>query len=231
MRVIAVANQKGGTGKTTTACAILSGAKLKGKKALGIDFDPSGSLTFITGADGNRGSALNGAEIQHTACGDIIAAGMDLVTISNTESLRDLISRKEYEKKYNIIVIDCPPVLGRGLACALRAATEILIPLQADTMSLQGLYLLHTTIKQINPEAKILGAFLAKHSGRSILARDMTEQIKQVCKSLDIPYLDTPIRSGIAIQEAQAMQQGIFDYAPNSKPAQDYAALLKKLKI
>ena len=218
MRVIAVANQKGGTGKTTTAWAILTGATAKGKKALGIDFDPSGSLTFIMG-------------IQHTPGGDIIAAGMDLVTISNIESLRELITRKEYEKKYNIIVIDCPPVLGRGLTCALRAATEIVIPLQADTMSIQGLYLLHTTINQVNPDAKILGAFLAKHNGRSILARDMTEQIKQVCKSLAIPYLDTPIRSGIAIQEAQALQQGIFDYAPNSKPAQDYAALLKKLKI
>ena len=239
MRIIAVTNQKGGTGKTTSAWAIITGAAARGRKVLGIDFDPQGNLTFMMNADANKASVLQGAEIQHTAAGDIIAAGMDIAGVTDTKALEAVI--KPLRGLYDLIVIDCPPTLGKPLICALWAATEALIPVQADPLSIQGLYQMRVTIDQVNekraitrparPPMSITGAFLTRHSARSIISRNMADAIQERCAALHIPFIDTPIREGVAIKEAQTMQESLFTYAPKSKPAADYMALLDALKI
>lgn len=222
MRIIAVCNQKGGVGKTTAAWAILTGAALRGHRALGIDYDPQGSLTYIMGAEVGQGR-------QKTAAGDILPASMDILSITDVDALGRAIT--PHKSEYDIVVIDAPPSLGKPLIATLRAATEVLIPLQADPFSVHGLYNMQTTITRANPSLIITGAFLSRHNGRSVIARDMTAAIRDRCQQLKIPYIDTPIREGVSIREAQLLHEPIFTYAPRSNPAKDYNALLDAIKI
>lgn len=223
MRIIAICNQKGGAGKTSTAWAITTGAAIRGKKALAIDFDPQGSLTYVMNADPNN---LN---IQHTEAGDILPASLSLINLEDTALLEKIV--KPLQGRYDVIVIDTPPTMGKAQIAALRACNEVLIPTQPDSLCLQGLYLIRAGIREVNPKAAILGAFFAKYRGRTALARDLGQAIQTKCADMGIPFLDTPIRDGIALQEAQFMHQPIFTYAPRSNPAKDYNALLDAIKI
>lgn len=223
MRIIAVCNQKGGAGKTTTAWAITTGAAIRGKKALAIDFDPQGSLTYVMNADPAN---LN---IQHTKTGDILPASLSLVNLDDTSLLERIVT--PLEGRYDVIVIDTPPTMGKAQIAALRACNEILIPTQPDSLCLQGLYLIRAAIREVNTNVNILGVFFAKYKGRTALARDLGQTIQAKCAEMGIPFLDTPIRDGIAIQEAQFMHEPIFTYSPRSNPAKDYGSLLDAIKI
>lgn len=223
MRIIAACIQRGGAGKTSTAWAITTGAALRGKKALAIDFDPQGSLSYIMGADPSRPA------IQLTGAGDILPASRELVDLKDERLLERLV--KPLEGRYDVIVIDSPPTMGTAQKAALRAANEVIIPLQPDSLCLQGVYLIREAIAEVNPDIKLLGAFFAKYRGRTALARDMGHAIRQACGALGIPFLETPVRDGVALQEAQLMHEPIYTYAPKSNPAKDYNALLDAINI
>lgn len=223
MRVIATCIQRGGAGKTSTAWAIVTGAALRGQKALAIDFDPQGSLSYIMGGNPSR------AAIQTTQAGDILPALRDLSTVTDEHLLERII--KPLKAQYDIIVIDSPPTIGTAQKAALRAADEVLIPLQPDGLCLQGLYLIREAIDEVHPDIKILGAFFAKYRGRTALARDVGQEIRDRCAMMGIPFLETSVRDGIALQEAQFLHLPIYTYAPKSNPAKDYSALLDEIKI
>ena len=223
MRIITACIQRGGAGKTSTAWAIATGAALRGKKALAIDFDPQGSLSYIMGANPSRPA------IQTTRAGDILPASRELVELKDERLLERLV--KPLEGRYDVIVIDSPPTMGTAQKAALRAANEVIIPLQPDSLCLQGVYLIREAIAEVNPDIKLLGAFFAKYRGRTALARDMGQAIRQACGKLGIPFLETPVRDGVALQEAQLMHEPIYTYAPKSNPAKDYNALLDAINI
>lgn len=223
MRVLSICNQKGGAGKTSTAWAITTGAAIRGKKALAIDFDPQGSLTYVMNADPAN------LDIQHTAAGDILPASLSLISLEDTSLLERII--KPLKGRYDVIVIDTPPTMGKAQIAALRACNEVLIPTQPDSLCLQGLYLIRAAIRDVNPDVDILGAFFARYKGRTALARDLGQAIRTKCEEMGIPFLDTPIRDGIALQEAQFMHEPIYTYAPRSNPAKDYNALLDAINI
>ena len=248
MRVIAVAAQKGGTGKTTSAAAIAQGAIKHGKSVLLIDLDPQGSLTHITGADGNTPGSYdlikgrNAIElIQHYSDQpDIIPASLRLAGADAelaAKSGRDFLLQAGLKplKEYDLAVIDTPPALGTLLVNALTAATEVIIPIQADTFAVQGLYQIADTIHQVqqycNRDLKITGAIFTRYSLRTILARDLRKAIVTKCDALGVPLLHTVIREGVAIREAQTLQQNLFTYAPKSNPAKDYNSLLNELEV
>ena len=248
MRVIAVAAQKGGTGKTTSAAALAQGAIKWGKSALLIDLDPQGSLTHIIGADGNAPGSYDlmqgqsaGELIQHRDDQpDIIPASLRLAGTDAelaTRPGRDFLLQAGIKplKGYDLIIIDTPPSLGTLLVNALTAATEVIIPLQADTFAVQGLYQLTDTIQQVkqycNPGLQITGAVLTRYSAHTVLARDLREAIAAKCEVLSVPLLRSIIREGVAIREAQTLQQNLFTYAPKSNPAKDYDSLLKELEV
>lgn len=249
MRVIAVANQKGGTAKTSTAHALATGAAYKGKRALAIDFDPQGNLSFIMGADANQAGAYELMKqqatakqtIQHTEQGDIITASLNLAAADTEFSGkpgRDFFLQAALEpiqSLYDIAVIDTPPTLGTLLINALTASTEVIIPMNADILSLQGLYQLIETIKQVksfcNKQLKVTGILLTRYSDRTVLARDIKETISSKCQEMQIPLLNIVIRDGVAVKEAQTTQQSLFEYAPNSNPAKDYLQLFEEINL
>lgn len=246
MRVFSVSSQKGGTAKTTTAAAVAAGAAMRGYKALCIDLDPQGSLTYIMGADGDAEGSYqlikgSGAAVQHCNGVDVIPASLDLAGIDmelSTKAGRDFILREALEpikKDYDIIVLDTAPQLGTLLINALTASTEVIIPVQADVFALQGIYQLLDTIRQVqkftNKELKIAGVLLTRYTSRTVISRDLTESIQAKCDSFNIPLLKTAIREGVAIKEAQLMRQSIYDYAADSNATKDYIALLNELEI
>lgn len=240
--ILTTAVIKGGTGKTTTAAALAQAAAADGKRVLAIDLDPQANLTFILGADPDtQGSyqLLYGADpeqlIQKTAQGiDTIAANPDLATEKTTPGSAKRLRRSlaPIRNDYDFIVIDTPPQMGELTYNALYAATGLIIPLETDNSSLQGLYQIADIahqMKRSNPDLKILGVILTRYDARPKLNRYLRDIISERGQEVGTPLL-MGIRPGIAIREAQAMQQSLYDYAPRSKPAQDYKTLYEMIK-
>lgn len=240
MQIITLAIQKGGTGKTTTAAALAQAAAYKKKKVLAIDLDPQGNLSYSLGADMSlQGSyeLLSGAKaadtIQTVNNIDIAAASEDLITIKTELGSANRLKKalEAIKDNYDLIVIDTPPTASELQYNALMASTGLIIPLQADAFNLQSLYQIADTAKAIqqnNSELKILGVLFTMNSDRSTLARQMQDTIINEAQDLEINYLGE-VRKGVAIKEAQALQTSLYEYAPKSKPAQDYISILRRI--
>ena len=238
--IIALAQQKGGTGKTTTAAALIHAAAEDRKRVLAIDADPQGNLTFSLGGKTTGSGTLDfvtgsGAGAIHTISGfiDLIPGTPNLATLTAEKGAGRRLQEAilPIKERYDCIIIDSPPTAGILQYAALQAADLALIPLSADPYSIQALYQISETIQAIranNPGLKAAGLF-CNYDGRAILSRQMHESIAQEADRLNIPILGT-IRAGIAAREAAALQQSLFSYAPKSKPAQDYRELYKAIK-
>lgn len=241
MHVYTVAIQKGGTAKTTTAAALVQAAAHTGRRALAIDLDPQGQFSFTIGADTGRPGSfelLEGAAaadtVQQIRPGlDAIPASWNLSTVtSGTGSARRLQKAlAPIAGSYDIIVIDTPPTAGELQYNALQASTGLIIPLQADIYNLQSLYQIVDTARQIqnsNPALQITGIIFTQYDARGTLTRQMKDIITEQADKMEIPCLGV-IRNAIAVREAAALRQSLFDYAPKSKPAADYMELFKRI--
>ena len=239
MQIITAAVIKGGTGKTTTAAALAQAAAAAGKKVLAIDLDPQANLTFTLAADQNRQGSyqlLHGADpqqlIQRTPQGiDVIAASPDLATERTAPASAKRLQAAIEPLRYDYIIIDTPPTMGELTFNALQACTGLIIPLEVDNYSLQGLYQITDIAHQMqrhNPKLKILGAVLTRYDNRPKINRYLRDVIADKGKEAGAPLL-AEIRKGVAVTEAQAMQLSLFDYAPHSKPAQDYKRLFENI--
>lgn len=244
-KIITVINQKGGVGKTTTAHNIGYGLSKKKKKVLLIDLDPQANLTFTMTAKEMEKSifdVLTGKEninnaIYEVGKVDLIPSTPQLSALDNFLKAK----QKEYilkkainmlDKEYDFIVIDTPPALGILTVNALTASTDTIITAQADIFSLQGIGQLAHSINVIkeytNKELEIKGILLTRYNKRSILTRDMTENMEEIAKNLGTTVFNTKIRECIAIKESQAMNQDIFSYSPRSNGAKDYNDFVKE---
>lgn len=242
MQIITVAITKGGTGKTTTSAALAQAAKHDGQKVLAIDLDPQCNLSFFIGADtSHRGSyelfeGVPAADlIQQTRQGiDVLSASPNLATLTTYRgSAKRLQNALEPIKgSYNLIIIDTPPTMGELHYNALQGSTGLIIPLETDGNSLQGLYQITDVAKQMqtsNPELKITGVILTKFDPWPKINRHYQQAIIDAGQRIGAPYLSA-IRAGISIREAQALQTDLYSYAPTSKPATDYIQLYKIIK-
>lgn len=246
-RTTSVSNQKGGVAKTTTAWALVTGLTQNGCKALAIDTDPQGNLSYTMGADDQKagiyevfkGQADPFEVIQETRQGDVIASSLMLAAadleFTNTGReylLRDVIlSLKE---RYEYIIIDTPPTLGILTINALTASDDVVIPMGADIYSLQGLSQLYNTINRVkrycNPELNIAGLLITRFNGRTILSKDLKDVIKDKAQQIGTVPFSSVIREGIAIKEAQTQRESLFQNAPKSNPAQDYMLFINEYK-
>ena len=242
MQILAIANQKGGSGKSTTATALAQAAAARGLRVLAVDLDPQANLSFFTGADANQPGAFDLLEqgrpaavlIQRTACGlDVIPAALELQTISTGKgSARRLAAAlAPIRRQYDLIVIDTSTAPGEARLNALMAATQLAIPLEADIGGLQGLYQINDEARQVqlaNPALTICGYILTKYDRRSTLARTMADRIHGAADEMGIPFLGA-VRAAVAIREAQSFQISLYDHAPKSYPAQDYLQVLDNI--
>lgn len=243
MRIVAIANQKGGVGKTTTATALASGLNRKEFKTLLIDTDPQSNASDTYDAIPDMPSIFDVFEnkvpaieaIQSTNQGDIIAGNlrMSSADMTFTKQGREYILKKALkliERQYDYIIIDTPPALGIITINALTAAHSLIIPMLADRYSLQGIAQLSETIKTVkeysNPDLRIDGILLTRYNPRTVLNRDIREAIEEQAESWNTKVFATAIRQGIAVAEAQTQQESLFSYAPNSTVGKDYAAFV-----
>lgn len=245
MEIVAVVNRKGGIGKTATAQALGAGLIRKGHSVLFLDLDSQTNLSFSLGAKTNgltsmdimtgKGKIQNA--IQNTPQGDIIAGSETLAGADMTIDGKG----KEYHLKkalegiagiYDYVVIDTPAALGTLTINALTAAASAVIPVQADIYSLQGIGQLNKAIEAVkkhsNHDLYIRGILITRYNGRAVLSKDMQANLQDAAKQLNTKLYSTPIRECIAIKEAQACQQDIFSYAPNSNAAKDYEVFVNE---
>ncbi len=242
--VIAVANHKGGVGKTTTVASLGAGLSKKGKKVLLIDLDPQANLTqsfSIQGSQKTIYGALRGIyglniEMPLKKNLGLIPSTLDLSgaeTELSSETGREYILKELIEParaSYDYILIDAPPSLGLLTLNALASADQLLIPIEAQYLALQGLTkLLEVTEKikkRINPKLRICGVLITKYDKRKILNREVGESIAEHFKD---KAFKIRIRDNVALAEAPAQGKDIFAYSPKSYGAQDYEALTKEI--
>ena len=246
MRVIVVANQKGGVGKTTTSSALSGVFVQKNKKVLAIDLDPQGNLTFSLGAkddgytihDVLEGTIPIEQAIQHTRNCDIISSNILLSgsELELTSVGREYILKEKLEPildKYDYIILDTPPALSILTINAYTAADDLIIPMTPEILSLQGIAQLKDTIfavkKYYNKQLNLRGILLTKYNARILLTKEVEELAGIVAEQMGTVVLNTKIAMSVAVAEAPAHQETITIYAPRIKATKDYISLVKEL--
>ena len=246
-KIIAITNQKGGVGKTTTALSLISALHLRNYRVLGVDLDPQGSLGFSTGVDIENSETvyevLKGKQpiedvIVQTDIGDMLPSNILLSAAEVEFNMpgREFLLRNELQKiadRYDYIIIDTPPALNVLTINAYVAAQGLIIPMAPEILSLLGISQIRDTIDTVrryyNPDLKVLGILLNRFSRRFVLNREVDEMARQIAKTLDTKVFQTKIRTSVAVAESPAHGESVITYAPGSKPAQDFQALVKEL--
>lgn len=247
MQVIAIANQKGGVGKTTTSQALCAGLAYKGYKVLGIDLDPQGNFSTACGAENYniptiyelmKGEVSIVETIQNMKSGfDVIPSNIMLAGAEQELSQ----TGKEHRLKeaimpvldnYDFIIIDTPPSLGVLTVNAFTVATDILIPTTAGIFATTGISQLNNTVKSVkkycNPNVKIKGILFTRFNPRANISKQIKELTAQLGEYISAPIYKTYIRSAVVVEEAQANKTDIFDYSDKSTVSEDYKAFIEE---
>jgi chromosome partitioning protein len=246
--IVAIANQKGGVGKTTTAINLAGFLARGGRRVLLVDMDPQGNAATCLGiakpaleytvGEVLLGEAKASDAIIATgrACFDILPATPDLAGTS--VALAGLMARETRLRQallpvmsqYDTILIDCPPSLGLLTINGLVTAKQVLIPLQCEFLALEGLAQLKETIElvrtHLNNELHIVGVLMTMYDGRANLARQVVEEVRRYFPQR---IFNTIIPRNIRLSEAPSHGELIYEYDPQSRGAKAYAALAEEL--
>lgn len=244
MHIIAIINQKGGVGKSTTADAIGAGLQLRGNSVLYIDLDAQGNLSYAKQAEPaptvyqvltrelRAADAIQRTERASILASDPALSGADMA-INMTGKEYRLREGLRTVQDFDYCIIDTPPALGILTVNALTACTGVIIPAQADVYSMHGIGQLYDTIQAVqqycNPELTIMGIVLTRFQPRTIVSREITEVMADTARRFGTRLYQSRIRECVVIKEAQIEQTDIFTYAPRSNAAADYAALVDEI--
>lgn len=243
MKIISILNHKGGVGKTTTSASLSAGLTTSGYKVLAIDIDGQANLTHSLGIglqEDNIYTALKGQgklPIYRNEEGiDIVPSTLDLqaaeLELANEPGRELLLKRliSSVKSNYDFVIIDCPPSLGILTLNALTASQYIIIPVEAETLALQGMAKLLTVIDKVknvlNEHLEILGILITKYDNRKSLNKSILETIK---KHFPDKVFETCIRDNVSLAEAPSRGKDIFAYAPKSNGATDYQLVCQEI--
>ena len=246
-KIIAITNQKGGVGKTTTALSLIGALHLRKYKVLGVDLDPQGSLGFSAGLDIENTDTiyevLKGKKriddvIVDTEMGDFLPSNILLSTAELEFNMpaREFLLRDQLVQvadDYDYIIIDTPPALNVLTVNAYVAAQRLIVPMAPEILSLLGISQLSETVKTVrryyNANLEVMGILLNRYNARLLLNREVEEMSKEVARKLDTKVFQTKIHASVAVAEAPAHGESVLTYSPGSKAAQDYLALLDEM--
>jgi chromosome partitioning protein len=247
-KIVAVANQKGGVGKTTTAVNLAAWFAESGVDVLLLDLDPQGNLTSSLGVD--RGALkystyelLVGEVSVPEATLPEVRPGLDLIAarreLAGAEVELAPLDQKEFHLRralqgqlgaYDVVLIDCPPSLGLLTINALSAADEVIIPIQCEYLALEGLMQLINSMdlikRRINPALDVLGVVMTMYDARTRLSADVVENVR---RHFPRHIFEAIIPRSVRLAEAPSYGQTIVEYAPNSSGAEAYRALANEV--
>lgn len=247
-KVIAIANQKGGVGKTTTAINLSSCLAVKGKKVLILDIDPQGNTTSGLGIEKSKieksiyDVLINGEDIKNAIYNTVVenleicpsnielaGAEVELVPVIARENrLKNALAH--IRNDYEYVIIDCPPSLGLLTVNALTAANTILVPIQCEYYALEGLSQLMNTVKiikkHLNPELEVEGVVLTMFDARTNLSIQVVEEVK---KYFSNKVYRTIIPRNVRLSEAPSYGLPIILYDPKSRGAECYMELAQEV--
>ncbi len=251
MPVIAIANQKGGVGKTTTAINLAAGLRERGRRVLLVDLDPQASATTALGLspedvdisltqvmratmDEANWPGLADARVKRPSGIEIVPADISLsaveadllTTIGGENVLREAL--EPVRQDYDYLLVDCLPSLGLLAVNGLAAADEVLVPVQAEYLPMKGLRLLLQTVAKVKAklhrDLKIAGILLTMVESRTLHSREVVEHVRSVFEG-KVRVFDTVIKKTVRLREAAVAGQSILEYAPKHEAAEAYRAL------
>ena len=241
--VIAVANHKGGTGKTTTAINLGAALALKKKRVLLIDLDPQGNLSYSLGVDETldfsyliSGEKTFSELVQKVEGMDVLTSSMRLadveISMYGVERrefvLNDIL--EEVKVNYDYVIIDCAPARSLLTVNALATADYVLSTILLDVLSIQGLMHIVKTIQEIktvlNPKLEFLGVLAINVDLRKKLSKEVIEFVRE---NYDFAFFETSIRTNVKIAEAPSHGKSVISYAPKSNGAKEYMLLAKEI--
>lgn len=244
-RVIAVANQKGGVAKTTTVHALAAGLVERGRSVLTIDLDPQASLTFAMGVEEEPEPSMHDvmmgriqiAEILYESNEidlapssiDLAGSEVHLLTRTGREFVLQRALRPHLDD-YDYIFIDCPPSLGILTINALTVAGEVIIPVQAETLSHRGVGQLLETVEEVkqftNPDLRVGGVVVTMFDSRTNLGQEVVATLKA---NHDLRVFEPPIPKSVRVAEAPGRGLSVLTHASTSKPADAYRRIAEEV--